>query len=46
MAQMNLAGGRLERQRRIGQEIMGAMHATLGRGLLVLLDCHFATPCT
>jgi hypothetical protein len=41
---MNLARGRLDGQRRVGQEIVSAMHTTLGRGLLVLLNGHVATP--
>jgi hypothetical protein len=41
VAQMRFTGGRLNGQRRVGQEIMRAMHTALGRGLLVLLDCHF-----
>jgi hypothetical protein len=41
VAQMRFARGRFDRQRRVGQKIVRAMHTTLGRGLLVLLDCHF-----
>jgi hypothetical protein len=41
VTQMRFTGGRLDGQRRVGQEIVRAMHATLGRGLFVLLDCHF-----
>jgi hypothetical protein len=37
---MGFAGGRLYRDRRRNQEIMRAMHATLGRGLLILLNSH------
>ena len=44
VTQMNLARGRLDGQRRVGQEIVSAMHTTLGRGLLVLLNGHVATP--
>jgi hypothetical protein len=40
MAQVDFAGGRLDRERRIRQKIVRAMHPALGRGLLVLLDCH------
>lgn len=40
VAQMRFPGGRLDSQRRIGQEVMGAVHATLRRRLLVLLDSH------
>ena len=51
MAQMNLSGRRLDSQRRIGQKIVRTAHATLGRGLLVLLNGHdysifkFTVPC-
>jgi hypothetical protein len=44
VTQMGLAGGRLDSQRRIGQKVVSAMHATLGWGLLVLLNSHFITP--
>ena len=44
VAQMDFAGGRLDRQRRGGQEIVGAMHAALGRGFFILLNSHFTTP--
>ncbi len=44
MTQMHLAGGRLNRQRRIGQKIVSAMHAALGRGFFILLNSHFTTP--
>jgi hypothetical protein len=40
MPQMNLAGRRLDSQRRAGQGIVRTMHATLGRGFLVLLNSH------
>ncbi|SBT04356.1 hypothetical protein ACCAA_130237 [Candidatus Accumulibacter aalborgensis] len=40
MAQVNLARGRLDGQRLAAQETMGTMHATLGRGFLVLLHSH------
>ena len=43
---LHFTGGRLDRQRRRGEEIVCTMHAALGGGLLVLLDCHFATPCS
>jgi hypothetical protein len=29
VAQMGFPGGRLDGQRRVGQEVMGAVHATL-----------------
>jgi hypothetical protein len=44
VAQMHFAGRRLDGQRRIGQEVVSAMHATLGRGFLVLLNSHVSTP--
>ncbi len=44
VAQMGLTRGRLDRQRRIGQEVVSAMHATLGRGFFVLLNGHVDTP--
>jgi hypothetical protein len=44
MTQMRLARGRLYRQRRIAQMIMGAVHTALGRRLLVLLNGHAAAP--
>jgi hypothetical protein len=40
VAAMNLARTRFDGQRRVGKEIVGAMHTPLGRRLLVLLDCH------
>ena len=40
MAQMRLAADRLHGERRGGQEIVRAMHAALGRRLLVLLNSH------
>jgi hypothetical protein len=40
MAQMRLAGGRLDREAGLGERLMGAMHAALGRRLLVLLNGH------
>jgi hypothetical protein len=44
MTQMIFAGGRLNRCRRVSQEIMRAMHATLGWGFFILLDCHVNAP--
>ncbi len=41
---MRLTGRRLDSQRSNGQEIMSAMHATLGRGFFVLLNSHVNTP--
>jgi hypothetical protein len=41
VAQVRFTRSRLNSQRRIGQEIVRAMHAALGRGFFVLLDCHF-----
>src|SRR5687767_13542374 len=40
MPQVHFAGGRLERQRRIGQRIVRAVHAALRGRLPVLLYCH------
>jgi hypothetical protein len=40
MAKMDLAADRFHRERRLGQKIVGAMHAALRRRLLVLLDSH------
>ncbi len=40
MTTMRLAGSRLDRDRWRHQEVMRAMHATLGRGFLVLLNSH------
>jgi len=40
VATMHLAGRRLDGGRRVGQEIVCAMRAALGCGLLVLLDSH------
>ena len=37
MAQMHFTRGRLDRERRRSEEIMCTVHATLRRGLLVLL---------
>src|ERR1700682_6384532 len=44
VAQVHLARGRLDGERRIHEEIVGAVHAALGRGFLVLLDGHLRTP--
>lgn len=41
VAQMGFTGSRLNRQGGSRQKIMSANHATLGRGLLVLLNSHF-----
>jgi hypothetical protein len=40
VTQVRFASRRLYRQRRIGQKIMRPVHATLGRRLLILLNCH------
>jgi len=40
VAQVILTRGRLDRGRRAGQKIMGAVHAALGWGLFILLNCH------
>src|SRR4051794_24555025 len=44
MAQMRLAGGRLDRRTRRIQGIVGAVHAPLRGRFLVLLDSHGDTP--
>jgi hypothetical protein len=44
VTQMRFTSGRLDGQRRGGQEIVSAMHATLGRGFFVLLNGHVVTP--
>src|SRR6266704_295475 len=44
MAQMHFARRRLDRERRIDEEIVSAVHAALRRGFLVLLDCHMGAP--
>src|SRR5574343_1476460 len=44
VTQMHFTRGRLDSQRRGGQEVMSAMHATLGRGFFVLLNGHVDTP--
>jgi hypothetical protein len=41
VAQVRLTRSRLNGERWIGQKVMGAMHAALGRGLLILLNSHF-----
>jgi hypothetical protein len=41
VAQVRLTRSWLNSQRWIGQEVMGAMHAALGRGFFVLLNSHF-----
>jgi hypothetical protein len=40
VTQVWLAGGGLNCQRRTGQKIVRTVHATLGWGLLILLNCH------
>ena len=40
VAQVGLTRGWLDCGRRVGQKIMGAVHAALGWGLLILLNCH------
>src|SRR5690606_12012949 len=44
VADVGLAGGRVGRQLLAGQRIVGAAHATLGRGDAGLLDSHGVTP--
>jgi len=44
VTQVGFARGRLDSQRGSGQKVMSAVHATLGRGLFVLLNGHFVTP--
>jgi hypothetical protein len=44
VTQMRFTGCRLNCERSNGQEVMSAMHATLGRGFFVLLYGHFVTP--
>src|SRR5882672_6834987 len=46
MAQVHLACSRLDREWRVGQKIMGAVHAALGGRFLVLLNCHVEAPST
>jgi hypothetical protein len=45
VTQMHFPGSRFDSEGGIGQKVVGAMHATLGRGLLVLLYGHVNTPC-
>jgi len=40
VTQMVFARGRFNRRRRVAQKIMGAVHATLGWGFFILLNCH------
>jgi hypothetical protein len=40
MAQVHFTGGGFHGQGRVGQKIVGTVHATLGGGLLVLLNSH------
>jgi hypothetical protein len=40
MAQMHFTGGGFHSQGRVGQKIVGTVHATLGRGFFVLLNSH------
>jgi hypothetical protein len=40
VAQVGLTRGWLDRGRRVGQKIMGAVHAALGWGFFILLNCH------
>jgi hypothetical protein len=40
VAQVRFAGGRLDSQVRGDEEIVRTVHAALGRGLLILLNCH------
>src|SRR6185437_9844455 len=40
VAQMHLAAHRLDCERRLAKEIVGAVHAALARRFLVLLNCH------
>src|SRR5512132_4188474 len=42
VAQMHFTADRLDGERRLGEEVMGTVHAALGRRLLVLLNCHHA----
>ena len=44
VTQMRFTCRRLDSQRRGDQEVVGAVHATLGRGFLVLLNGHVDTP--
>jgi hypothetical protein len=40
VTQMYFASAGIYRQRRTGQRIMRTVHAALGWGFLILLDCH------
>ena len=40
VTQMRLTGGWLDTQLRRDQEVVRAVHAALGWGLLILLNCH------
>jgi hypothetical protein len=42
---MHFAADRLDRQGRVAQVVVRAMHAALGRRFLVLLDCHLVLSC-
>src|SRR5512135_1902999 len=44
VTQMWFAGGWLNGQCRVGQEIMRTMHPAFGRGFFILLNCHLSTP--
>src|SRR6267378_5501740 len=44
MTQMHFARRRLDCKRRVGEEIVSAVHAALRRRFLVLLDCHMGAP--
>src|SRR5882757_8541739 len=44
MTQMHFARRRLDRKRRVGEEIVSAVHAALRRRFFVLLDCHMLPP--
>jgi hypothetical protein len=44
MAQMYFARGRLKRQRCYAQRMVCPVHAALGGGFLILLNCHGMTP--
>jgi hypothetical protein len=41
VAQMNFPGAGLNSQWRLGQRVVGAVHAALGGRFFVLLDGHF-----
>src|SRR3989449_6300051 len=44
MPQMHFARCRLDRERRVAEEIVSPVHAALRWGFLVLLDCHMGAP--